>query len=1416
MISCATPRKGLFRNHFLNSNQAFRDYLENRPADPDLIFWGARFDILAEDAGRELRRDLTWALCADAKQIKSMVLPLYDIDRYLSAVPWFQALSDVVFLLDSQYKPGNMSSSEEEGVRRFQQSKRTQYMEKMILFIQELQQVHGPVIKSVQYSGSNEDDDLPPEFRQQLFQLLGALKDPLFLDAGNWEHFLAKFQETNLSLVQIICPDLDVRDDAVMDRLIKLGPYLHRCRSLDSFIMDSASDDMFQWAVDERRIYDAKVAAGRTPQTSLVPLREFNVVYYHKTFGRQLNDVVFAFDKTLEIITASCYWVPKNANKQQDLPEFIVGNSFASWDLPRLRKLTLSINCYSILLRIASDLLSRLPRLTHLVLTDKRRQYKRSEIVYWYAASVPDLVVLQLEGTSAISFNPETFGSTRNLVCMELRMVETELGSFPHVPPAEVFEECFAAPAHEMTTTTKTEPTKPTTPPTKTTAPISFTRRPMWTWDWELPKLTSLFLNAEFAYLFQFRMLAGTPNLKDFLVDSRTYTRRHPRTIVLSDFLVHGFDHPTLAAVQEKERRFQEMYASENDSKYDNVGMGEFSARNNYFAQEWKAKDEEEDDDTLEEEDVQDWFNYEYIELPALESFTLRADTALADLLHLIHVVLRSVPKDRVSPLLKAAYLDNDNQPAAAPEGEGQSNAEAAALSNDSDPPQIPYYTFLTSLDFQYFSPPNQGIFDNPTLGSNAYLNNELGHDGYSKWYLAEDIYVRLMHKLQEKAVAHGTARELCNDLTWALSTNTENIRTLVVGLSDVSRYLEQVHRFKVLTDVTFLIDRNLTFSLPFGGELSAQDEEMLSLQRTGRIQHYEEMLSFVQEHRRVHSDVLRIARCISDSVTSESCSMEYQNRLFQCLPLLVRPLSIDNNIWACFVAKIQDTDLSFVEAFFQRIPSGPTDTLWNQLAKEAPFLHRCHALETFDSVSLGDNAFQWAVDERKQFVADLVAGRSCLRPLVPLRDFTISYHHPTAGRQLNDALYAFNDTLEVVSATTTSWSSIEDDIQESPKFSIGGDIDNSSNSFWGLPRLMTLCINTFDTHLRVHPDFISRCPQLKSVDLHDRRREYLLNEVVLETSGLAGRHLNLTGTFALSFHLDTLKTTPELLSLLLGLVTYDVFMFIPPVEEFGAIVGYQEQQQQQHGDEEAVERDDIDLDNSNNSLTIPLGTPSLVALYLDTTTASMEHKRTICLEELLRPSSRHAGLDKFLEKERRRRARIARMIHILDSDQFSDNLGKGAEEIEEDADEQGKGEVESEIWRDFEYVEVPTLTHFTVNGPWTLEGGRALEVLFGKVVPNTMMLTTKDCGGYNLLDVVETTSKCLHDVRTVNVSVCAPMSEAVRAGLERVPESQDRYLPLFQLVQPPEGGRLGSLLSSTFLLRSRRGKLGQQTPFQV
>jgi hypothetical protein len=73
-----------------------------------------------------------------------------------------------------------------------------------------------------------------------------------------------------------------------------------------------------------------------------------------------------------------------------------------------------------------------------------------------------------------------------------------------------------------------------------TSSPASI--RPKWTWDWHLPRLVSIVLNSEFAFLFQFGMLQSCPVIQTLELEIRTPTSAHTRTITKTDMFTPSFD----------------------------------------------------------------------------------------------------------------------------------------------------------------------------------------------------------------------------------------------------------------------------------------------------------------------------------------------------------------------------------------------------------------------------------------------------------------------------------------------------------------------------------------------------------------------------------------------------------------------------------------------------------------------------------------------------------------------------------------------------------------------------------------------------------------------------------------------------------------------------------------------------------
>jgi hypothetical protein len=141
-------------------------------------------------------------------------------------------------------------------------------------------------------------------------------------------------------------------------------------------------------------------------------------------------------------------------------------------------------------------------------------EYSTSDIVHWEPADLPQLTDLILSGTPALSFHPETLRATPSLQHLKLAM-PTEDG-ISYIPPLTESEESSDI------------------PPTDN-IPATSPRQPIWSWDWDLPKLTTLILTAEFGYRFQFKMLGGTPSLVEFSLDIRSSSFDHERTITIKD-----------------------------------------------------------------------------------------------------------------------------------------------------------------------------------------------------------------------------------------------------------------------------------------------------------------------------------------------------------------------------------------------------------------------------------------------------------------------------------------------------------------------------------------------------------------------------------------------------------------------------------------------------------------------------------------------------------------------------------------------------------------------------------------------------------------------------------------------------------------------------------------------------------------
>ncbi|KAK3814515.1 MAG: hypothetical protein J3R72DRAFT_461929 [Linnemannia gamsii] len=601
-------QRGLFYNAVLTSPPSFVDYLEKHGQTNRYLLEEIPVNIqnqnlqvvMTEAAARELRSELIWVLCeANAVRIRKLVIPIIDITRYISLVPRLKVLSEVMFLMDKGLKPytrfrRTYTPDEQESLELLE-SKRILALDEMIAFTQEHCSLFPNVlaIARCHTDPCASNGNCPHEHQLRLLQSLPPLIRATTLNNQNWVQFTAKPQETNLSLVKSIDyrPFLSRRGKP---RPVAVGvPFLHRCRALESINMPFLDGDTFQWAVDERKQYDTDIAACRIPQHSPVPLQTIKIDYRQPAFGRQINDVAFAFGRTLkEISVSGASWRELTDDEKQ--LGFSIGEGEPCWDVPQLSIFAIVMD--SILIRIHPEIVSRCRRLARILMRDLREEYRLDEVVHWTPAELLELEDLHLVGTSAIYFNPDTLKTTLMLRSMNLSMISTRAS--PYIPPVEEFESVIDSVGDGGESDDESDDSLPLSGfySSALDVPSIPKKRPSWTWDWELPNLVDLNLNGEFGYRFQFRMLSGAPNILNFYVDIRSWSRQHHRTVEIVDLLKPGYQHPQLAHFLEKERqrhKFQDTL---------NRDTGSIDA---------------------ELEDDQVWKEFEYMQVAAMERFIL-------------------------------------------------------------------------------------------------------------------------------------------------------------------------------------------------------------------------------------------------------------------------------------------------------------------------------------------------------------------------------------------------------------------------------------------------------------------------------------------------------------------------------------------------------------------------------------------------------------------------------------------------------------------------------------------------------------------------------------------------------------------------------------------------------------------------
>ncbi|KAF9297117.1 hypothetical protein BGZ74_010014, partial [Mortierella antarctica] len=459
----------------------------------------------------DIHRELSWTLCCRIlDQIKSIVIPLSDVDRYLDVAHQMISLQSVTFRMDEVADTHDWHGAEERldaavmEKLALAKTKRLEDLESAVEFVQ---------LHTLLFPGTLTHVECPTHFAnvgmaEQVCpdsfyrRMVGAIKvrnRPTELTDKNWREFTVNVENTDLSQVQIMYVFGRETDWYYP---LQATPFLHLCTTLKVYMMISLGPDSFKWAVKK----DAKMV--------LPPLEIVDIQAVKEPFGSELEDLGQGFGKTLKAIKASGYKLPQGTLQLENNVQTIsIGRG---WDMQLL--MVLSVRMVSERLVLDPSLLSHCRELRRLDLGDNLRSYDVREIQSYKPCQLPELSELFLLGTPSLAFHPDTLHSTKVLKTLVL-------GSHSS------FNQSFLPSVHRTLDTNHMD-TVDGEPQEEELALV----RPQWTWDWQLAHLETLDLSVEFALHFQFRMLQSTPSLKQLYLTILSNMPALERVLTDADF----------------------------------------------------------------------------------------------------------------------------------------------------------------------------------------------------------------------------------------------------------------------------------------------------------------------------------------------------------------------------------------------------------------------------------------------------------------------------------------------------------------------------------------------------------------------------------------------------------------------------------------------------------------------------------------------------------------------------------------------------------------------------------------------------------------------------------------------------------------------------------------------------------------
>ncbi|KAG0068334.1 hypothetical protein BGZ89_004905 [Linnemannia elongata] len=287
--------------------------------------------------------------------------------------------------------------------------------------------------------------------------------------------------------------------------------------------------------------------------------------------------------------------------------------------------------------------------------------------------------------------------------------------------------------------------------------------------------------------------------------------------------------------------------------------------------------------------------------------------------------------------------------------------------------------------------------------------------------------------------VRQGVLRILLHrKLTWILANPIlEQLQTLVIPVSDISRYLGVIDRLGRLECVQFMSDE-IYGSHPADAPIATEEWSAIAQERQNKSMG--SLVRFVEIHAQLFKGRIKIATCSSSSIWRwhiQSCPADVQFKILQLLPPLHKPKTFDTHNVEQFAAHPLTTDLGQVENIYLAPLFG---TLLDRLGDIRQFLQRCRSAKRLHLVSLGKGTFKWAVEERRMVMEGMGGntlnyggqgplslldnGRpACLlHGLIALEDVWINNTRDGSTDEVDDVAIAFSQTLTSLKGTSAMY----------------------------------------------------------------------------------------------------------------------------------------------------------------------------------------------------------------------------------------------------------------------------------------------------------------------------------------------------------------------------------------------------------